>query len=145
VRVSVTGTDPDTDVFVGIAPAGAGARYLGEVARLTVGDPEFNGLPGDEATQGGGAPALPPTEADVWVASTSGTGEQAILWDPQPGDWTVVAMNTDGTRGVDVRAEVAATLPVLTWVAVWLLVAGVVLLVLAVVMIVVPIQLAGRD
>jgi hypothetical protein len=145
VRISVTGTDPDTEVFVGVAPAGAAARYLADVARLTVGDPQVRGLPGDEATRQGGAPELPPTQADIWVASTSGPDEQAILWQPEPGDWYVVAMNADGSPGVDVRAELAATLPALTWVAGWLLGIGLALLVVAILLIAIPVSRAGRE
>jgi hypothetical protein len=144
VRLSVTGTDPDTEVFIGVAPSGAAASYIGDVARLTVGDPEINDLPGADTERIGGAPDLPPTEADIWVASTSGPAEQAILWQPEAGDWTVVAMNADGSPGVDVRAELAATLPALTWVAGWLLGIGLALIVLAVVLIVIPVSLAGR-
>jgi hypothetical protein len=144
VRISATGTDPDRPVFIGVAPAGAAAGYLGNVARLTVGDPQISGLPGDEASRTGGAPQLPPTETDIWVASTSGPAEQAILWDPEPGDWTVVAMNADGAPGVDVRAELAATMPALTWVAGWLLGIGLAFLVLAVALIVIPVTRAGR-
>ena len=35
---------------------------------------------------------------------------------PRDGDWSVVFMNIDGSRGVSVRGEASATLPVLPWI-----------------------------
>jgi hypothetical protein len=151
VRISAESTAPDTPVFVGIAPAGAAATYLRDVARLAVGDPAVSGWPGDDGLPGdavnrsGGPPAQPPTEVDVWVTATSGPGEQVVRWEPEPGLWTIVAMNADGSRGVDVRTQLAASLPALTWVAGWLIGIGTLMLLIAVVLLAVPISRAGRQ
>jgi hypothetical protein len=44
----------------------------------------------------------------------------------EAGDWVAVAMNADGTADVDVTGTAAAEFPVLTPVAIALLVAGVI-------------------
>jgi hypothetical protein len=51
-----------------------------------------------------------------------------VTWDPTGGSWSVVVMNIDGDPGVDVRADLGATLPPLVWISVGLLLFGLVLL-----------------
>jgi hypothetical protein len=54
----------------------------------------------------------------------SGAGEQALDWEPKDGNWTVVAMNEDATRGVAAELSVGAELDSVIWIGVGLLVAG---------------------
>ena len=56
----------------------------------------------------------------------------------------VVAMNADASPGVDVRANVGATVPALRWIAIGLLIGGAVLLIVGVVLIAVPVSRATR-
>jgi hypothetical protein len=37
-----------------------------------------------------------------------------LRWDPANGSWTVVVMNRDGSSGLDVTADLGATMPMLT-------------------------------
>ena len=62
------------------------------------------------------------------MASDSGAGPRTVKWDPTGGSWSVVVMNVDGQPGVDVRADLGATLLPLVWISVGLLVFGLVLL-----------------
>ena len=126
VRVRVTSTN-GTPVFVGLARESAAAPYLASIGydRVTrLGDPEVSYQP-----HVGEAPSAPPTEQPFWTVSKTGAGTQSLTWQPTSGTWTLVVMNSDGSPGVDVRADVAAELPVLTRIAVGLIVAGGVLLV----------------
>lgn len=122
-RVRVT-TDGSTPVFVGVARTADAEAYLADVEHSTVTEID------DPATtyehHAGGAPTADPADSDIWIEQTSGSGTQSIDWslDDQPGRWTVVVMNADGTAGVDVDADVGATVPVLGEVTAGLIVVG---------------------
>ena len=53
----------------------------------------------DYSRRPGGEPTGPPGDQTFWVASTSGTGEQTLEWEPEDGDWRAVVMNEDGRAG----------------------------------------------
>jgi hypothetical protein len=116
-------------VFVGIARATDAAAYLDGVEHVVVTD-----LDHDDpryAPRPGATPSGPPGAETFWVASLSGAGQQTLEWEPQDGDWTVVAMNADASRGVDTELSIGAELDSVLWVGVGLLVAGAVLAALA--------------
>jgi hypothetical protein len=76
----------------------------------------------------GGRPASAPGTQGFWVASTTGQGARTLEWEPTDGSWAVVVMHANARPGVDVRADLGATMPAVIWIGVGLLVAGVVLL-----------------
>jgi hypothetical protein len=142
VRIKVTPVNRATAAFIGIAPAGAASRYLAGVEHATV-----RGADGDLGTfteHAGSAPAAPPGQAGIWTAQASGPGTQTLTWAVRSGDWTVVAMNADGSRPVSMRANVAATLPALPWIVAGLLVGGVIFLAGGILLIALPVQRARR-
>ncbi|MER5262677.1 DUF4389 domain-containing protein [Actinosynnema sp. NPDC002837] len=111
----------DPDAFVGIGPSADVARYLGGVDRDRV-----TGF-GDQALyqhSTGTAPATPPHAQPFWVSS----GYGSLTWTAQPGTWTAVVMNADGSRTVDTTLVATATLPALAPAAWTALGAGVLLL-----------------
>lgn len=123
VRIRVTPTGPGGPHFVGIGPSDQVDRYLAGVDHTVV--TEFWG---DETeAREGGAPASPPGAQDFWVASATGSGSQALEWDPEDGSWVVVVMNAC-RPGIDVEADLGARVPALPWVALGFLVAGAVFL-----------------
>ena len=73
----------------------------------------------------GGAPESPPSMQTFWVASTTGTGKQVLDWDVEDGDWVIVAMNADGSAGVTTELRVGAEVDPLIWIALGVLLAGV--------------------
>ncbi|WP_436498295.1 DUF4389 domain-containing protein [Actinokineospora sp. HUAS TT18] len=113
-------------VFIGIAPADAVDRYLAGVAVSEVGEFRDGALTTTEVR--GGPPAVAPREAGIWTEWVSGTGTQTLTWQLWSGDWRIVVMNADASAGVTVTAAAAAELPGLLWIAVGLLVLGVLLL-----------------
>ncbi|HET6707140.1 DUF4389 domain-containing protein, partial [Amycolatopsis sp.] len=123
VRVRATSAD-GRPVFVGIGRSDDVARYLAGTEYTTFADRRT----GDRTHPGGGAPAVPPGEAGVWVASTSGPGTQGVTWPVLDGQWTAVVMNADSSRGISVRAEAGATAPAVGWIALGLLITGSVVL-----------------
>ena len=70
------------------------------------------------------------------MASASGPGEQTATWDAESGEWTVVLMNADASDGVAADVSVGAEADFLLWLAIGLLVAGAVVLAVAVLLIV---------
>jgi hypothetical protein len=142
-RVEVTGTTPGSEIFVGIAPLGDAAAYLGGVERTVIDDlgldsPAPRDLPGS-------APSGPPTEQDFWTAQASGPGTQQLSWVPTEGDWMLVVMNADGSAGVSIEARVGATAPALGGLAWGLLGAGAFLTLIGIILLAVSIRRPARQ
>ncbi len=110
-RLRATSADPDASVFIGIAKTADAEDYLEGVHRSTVTDVDDGDAEYDE--HAGGSPSADPADLGIWVAQVTGTETQSLDWTPKDGDWTAVIMNTDGSAGVDVRADVGATVPLL--------------------------------
>lgn len=139
-RVRVSGSG---ETFVGVAPTAEVRRYLSGVPYSFAPDlSTYDGL--HLATTPGDAPASPPASQDFWIASDAGPGTQTIRWAVENGSWSVVVMNADGSKGVDIAANVGAEAPVLGAVA-WMLVgSGVVLLFIGIAFIAGAIRRAGK-
>ena len=125
-KVRIRGESADEKMlFIGIGPQADVARYLGTVAHANVQDIDFDPFRVTYLPIAGGAPQGPPTEQRFWAASASGVGTQTLTWKVRDGDWSVVLMNADGSRGVDADIDVGAKLSFLLWVAIGLLLGGV--------------------
>jgi len=111
-------------LFIGIAPEGDVARYLGMVAHANVQDIEVDPFRVEYRPIAGGPPQGPPTAQHFWAASASGVGTQTLTWKVRDGDWSVVVMNADGSRGVAADIDLGAKLSFLLWVAIGLLIGG---------------------
>ena len=116
VRLRVSGGD----VFLGVARSDDVDVYLGRVEHDRVRDLD----PPEYERRGGGAPESPPAEQDFWAATASGSGEQALTWRPESGNWTVVVMNEDASAGVAADLRAGAEIDFALWVAIGLLIAG---------------------
>lgn len=130
-----------TPVFVGIARAGDVRAYLGGVRRSIVTDLTPRRPHYDERS--GAAPAGPPSAQGFWAASTSGSGTQALDWELEDGRWNVVVMNADGSAGVVADLAIGAELDALLWIAIGLLVAGVLALAVGALLIVLGVRRAS--
>ena len=136
VRIRVTPAHGAAPVFAGLAPAASASRYLARVGYDTVRD--ITRHHATYTTHRGGAPATMPARAGIWAAQAAGPGTQTLTWPGRSGNWTVVAMNADGSRPVAVRISFAAALPSLPWIAAGLLVGGILVLAAGVLLIAVP-------
>jgi hypothetical protein len=108
VRMQGIASEPNA-LFMGIAASTAVEEYLGGVAR-----DEITAWEADRADildveyrvyEGTVPPPGAPGTAGFWETSATGTGMQTLDWTIEPGDWTVVVMNADGSPGV--MAELA--------------------------------------
>ncbi|MFC2099945.1 DUF4389 domain-containing protein [Candidatus Bipolaricaulota bacterium] len=127
VRLRMTGDRP---IFVGIAPRDDLEAFLTDVSYSEVGDFDFDEYRHRRvwATDyrdhiGPAVPALP-SDQNFWHASAQGEGTQTVAWDIEPGEWMLVVMNADGSRGVDVDGTIAIEAPWLLGVGIGVLVAG---------------------
>jgi hypothetical protein len=111
-------------LFIGIGPEAAVAQYLGRVAHASVQDVDFDPFRVTYRPVAGGAPQAPPTEQRFWAASASGVGTQTLTWKVRDGDWAVVLMNSDGSRGVAAQIDLGAKVSFLLWVAIGSLLGG---------------------
>jgi hypothetical protein len=116
-------SDSERPVFVGIAPTADVTRYLVGVEHDVVDDLDTSGDP-EYSRRPGGPPAGPPGEETFWVASATGSGEQTLEWEPEDGDWRVVLMNEDASRGVASDMSIGAELDTVLWIGIGMLVFG---------------------
>jgi len=65
-----------------------------------------------------------------------------LTWPVKSGNWTVVAMNANGSRPVSVRVDAAATVPALPWAGAGLLIGGVLFLAGGAMLITIPLRRA---
>ena len=109
------------EVFLGIARTSDLEGYLDGVARAEMtgfnGNPRYDELPGR-------APEGPPDAESFWAAQSQGSGEQAVQWEAESGNWTAVVMNADGARGIAVEANAGVEIGWLIWVGVGLAIVG---------------------
>jgi hypothetical protein len=125
-KVRIRGESPGAKMlFIGIGPEAAVAKYLGSVAHANVQDIDFDPFRVTYLPVAGGAPQGPPTGQRFWAVSASGVGTQTVTWKVRDGDWSVVLMNADGSRGVVADVDLGARLSFLLWVAIGSLIGGV--------------------
>jgi hypothetical protein len=102
-------------VFVGIARTSDVSDYLRGTAYTAVTDVDYSPFHAsyrDHDRSGVRPPALP-ADQDFWAAAAHGPGTQTVAWDLQDGDWSIVVMNADGSRGVDTDITAGAKVPFL--------------------------------
>jgi Domain of unknown function (DUF4389) len=105
VKIELDPVTPETPVFAGIGPSRDVAAYLQGVSRDQIRDfdlsPDrifYRRLEGD-------AIPTPPGDETFWAAQVTGSQASELTWKVQSGDWTVVVMNADASRGVDLDAR----------------------------------------
>jgi hypothetical protein len=120
---------PQGPVFVGVAKRSEVQAYLAGVDRAEIENVDFFPFKVSyDRVSGTRVPARPESQ-DFWVAT--GTAGKPLQWRVREGKWSVVAMNRDGSRGIRFAAKVEAKVPFLHRIAIWALIAGGVLAVLA--------------
>lgn len=127
-RVAVTSTDKAKPLFVGIARTSDVDRYLARVEHDELNDIEFDPFKIDYRRLGTGAPTAVPAAQSFWQKRAVGTGTQTVTWPIEKGRWSAVVMNADGSRNVDVDAQLAARFAGAWWFVSALFALGVLLL-----------------
>jgi hypothetical protein len=128
-RIRVTATPAGGEpVFVGVGPAAQVERYLAGAPIDEVTDFELDPFKLERRPRAGTQHPQRPGAQRFWVAK--GTGRDATLrWKLRDGDYRLVLMNADASRGVVVDGDVGLTLDHVDTIA-WVLIGGGVLLLL---------------
>jgi hypothetical protein len=120
-------SESDRFVFLCIGQAAEVDRYLEGVEHDVVNDLDSGGDP-EYVRRSGGRPSGPPGGVTFCVASAeptgNGTGDQTLDWEPEDGDWRVVLMNEDASRGVSSDLSIGAELDAVLWIGIVMLVVG---------------------
>jgi hypothetical protein len=101
-RVEVTSRS--RAVFVGIARTSDVESYLAGVDSTTAKNLDWDPFAVRYVEHEGSRLPAAPASRDFWSASTSGAGTQSVTWKLRPGQWSVLVMNADRSRGVDLQA-----------------------------------------
>ncbi len=129
VRLTVDPERSGEPVFAGIGPTADVAAYLEGVNRDVIRDFE---LSPDRITYRlvpGEATPTPPGDQSFWVAQVTAESTSQLTWEVKSGDWTVVLMNADASRGIDVDARLGIKVDWLLPALIGLIALGLVLLV----------------
>ena len=112
IRIAAA-TDTGRPVFVGIARERDAQAYLANVAHSDIRD--YGAATADQEYDavGGTARPLPPASQHIWVAPTKGS--EPLKWRLREGDWSVVLMNADGSKGVAADVKVGAKFGYFGW------------------------------
>jgi hypothetical protein len=125
----------DAPIFVGIARTSDVSRYLRGTSHAIVSDVDTKtfrtSFKVNSRTVRGTRAVGDPWRQDFWVASSYGTGPRDVSWKIKDGEWSVVLMNADGSRGVDAAVSAGAEAPFLAPLGWTLLGGGLVLLLVA--------------
>jgi hypothetical protein len=121
VRIQATSSQP---IFIGIGRTSAVDRYLAGVQHDQIADLDLDPFSVSYRHRSGSAPPGQPAGQSFWRAKASGSGTQTISWPLEKGNWSVVAMNADASRGVTVDTRLGARLPYLRWIVIGFLAGG---------------------
>jgi len=139
VRVEASSNQPSKGLFIGIAERAAASAYLTGVDHDEVTEFHLRGRRADRVeyrNHPGGSSPLAPISQTFWVASVHGPGTQTLKWNLEEGNYLLVLMNEDGSRGIDVQGTIGARVPWLPGLGIGLLLGGIAVLVAGIVLII---------
>ena len=111
LRLDVTVRSTDATLFVGVGPTPAVNAFLQGVPIDVIEQIDWPGAARTVPVEGKARPARPEAQP-FWVVTDHGDAPE-VHWEAVPGDWTLVVMNEDARRPVDVTAVGSVTLPAL--------------------------------
>ena len=128
VRLTIDPGRSGTPIFAGIGPSADVAAYLDGVSHDVIRDFELSPDRVEFRRVAGESTPEPPGDQTFWVAQVMTEQADELTWEVESGDWTVVVMNADATRGVDLDARLGIKVDWLLPALIGLLALGLVLL-----------------
>jgi hypothetical protein len=109
-----------------VARAGDVERYFEGAATDEITDIDFDPFRTERDRHAGAATPAAPGAQDFWIERSSSADVARIDWKVRDGDYRLVVMNADGSRGVDTRTSFGVKIPWLPGVGFGVLVLGLV-------------------
>jgi hypothetical protein len=134
VRITATRTS-GTPLFLGVAAQSDVDRWLAGTAHDQLTAVTAGRHARYDRAAGSMTDIVAPDQQTFWLAKASGTGTVVMNWKATNGDFAIVMVNADGTRGVNGVVKVATQVPDLTPLAIGLLIGSGLLILLAVALI----------
>jgi hypothetical protein len=125
IRISADSVRSDRNVFVGIGPKTQVDRYLAGASIDKVNDFAVDPWSLDKTRREGTTLPKPPATQSFWVAKSAGS-TASIEWKVRDGNYRVVVMNADGSRGVGTQSSFEVQVPHLATLAILMLIVGLV-------------------
>ena len=105
VRLTATSSTA-SPVFIGIGPQRDVDRYLADVAHSEIDHVRLRPFRVTYRVQPGTGPRVAPGRMQFWAVRAQGPGTQRVEWKLESGNWAIVVMNADGSRGVGTDVSV---------------------------------------
>lgn len=134
IKIEGSSSDPSKQIFIGLAQASKVEAYLKDVEHheatpLII----LRSRLGYVRHMGTSKPEAPTTQA-FWKATAHGGGTQTLVWGIEEGAYSLVLMNDDGSRGLDLNVSFGVKIPPIVWgIGSVLLVVGIALLIAAII------------
>ena len=145
IKVEGSNDDPSKNIFIGIARESDLRDYLSDVEYDEVIELEINPDKFEYRNRPGSSEPAAPTTQIFWDEKAHGLGTQTMEWELESGTWSLVAMNEDGSAGLDLSIVLGAKIPWLFGVGLGLLLGGIVVLLLGAFMIVLAVRRSQRS
>ena len=102
IKVEVEGDDSSQAVFIGVADTDDIEDYLDDVEHDEITDLDVFPSRLKYKTRMGDSEPGPPGAQAFWIETSEGTGTQMVEFELEEGEYTIVAMNADGSAGIDI-------------------------------------------
>lgn len=134
-KVEGSNNDLSKQIFIGVAKESDIDAYLEGVNHDEVTDLNIYPYSVDYRHYSGTTLPGSPTSQTFWAESIYGVGTHTLEWELEPGSYSLVLMNEDGSSGIDMDIVLGAKVPLLLGIGIGLLVGGIVALSVSVIMI----------
>ena len=145
IKIKGSSNDDSKNIFIGVAEETYLKEYLDNVEYDEVTDINIYPNELEYIRHTGNSEPEAPVSQTFWNKSAHGTGKQLLEWDIEPGKWSLVIMNEDGSPSIDADIVLGAKVPWLSTVGIWLLSIGGFVLIIGLVLIVLSIRSSRQE